>query len=395
VWIENNWRQVQPNMQTNYHYNGTQEIDDKNVRLWSEYVNRKNRVNFKAGLGYVYDYQMFDDIEEQVIQTDRLVAEVLATTDFDNGLGLKTGARYKYIVPNVHAYSDSAGKFEEHFDVYFSSFYEVNNNLKVTLNLRQNFVTSFKSPFTPSLGAEYILRTNENSFVKFTSAIAKSFRVPSLNDRYWGIQGNPELKPEKGNNLEMGAQYVVVDGDCHTTLGINAFYMNVDNWIEWRNYGIWKAENVQEVVSKGVEFQYKSSFEVNKLQVEFGLNYALNPVEAVKTIDETGVLNRQMNYVPKNMGNSFFNLEYNNWQFFTDGQYTGKRYTDDFGDTLPGYFILNSGLSRTIKRNQHSFDFTFSVNNLLNTNYQNEKYYAMPGRFFRLGVKYDLTVIQK
>ena len=231
--------------------------------------------------------------------------------------------------------------------------------------------------------------------MKFSSAFAKSFRVPSLNDRYWGIQGNPDLKPEKGNNLELGAEFVFIDSDCQTTVGVNTFYMNVDNWIEWRNYGIWKAKNVQEVVSKGIEFQFRTCFPWNKLYVEFGLNYTFNPVKAVKTMDETGVLNRQMNYVPRNMGNSFSTLKYKNWQFFADGQYTGKRFTDDFGDSLPGYFILNSGISRIIKLNQHKFDFTFSANNLLNTDYQNEKYYAMPGRFYRLGIKYDLPVIQK
>jgi outer membrane cobalamin receptor len=35
---------------------------------------------------------------------------------------------------------------------------------------------------------------------------------------------------------------------------------------------------------------------------------------------------------------------------------------------------------------------SFSVNNLLNTDYQNEKYYAMPGRSFRVGLMSNLNI---
>ena len=45
-WIENSWRQVQPNMQSNYQYNGTQEIDNDNIRIWTEYTNNSNKITF-------------------------------------------------------------------------------------------------------------------------------------------------------------------------------------------------------------------------------------------------------------------------------------------------------------------------------------------------------------
>ncbi len=250
LWIENSWQQIQPNMQSNYNYKGAHEIDNDNIRFWSDYTNNESFVRFKLGAGYVHDYQVYDKIEEQIIATDRLIGEFQATTDFDSGLGLKAGAKYKYIKPNVYSYSDSVIDFEQHFDIFFSSFYRITPNLKFTLNLRQTFVTNFESPFTPSLGAEYILRSGNQSFFRFTSAVAKSFRVPTFNDRYWGTQGNPNLKPESGKNLEMGAKFNFDDETVKTTVGINTFYMDVDNWIEWRNFGEWRAENVQEVVSK-------------------------------------------------------------------------------------------------------------------------------------------------
>ena len=170
--------------------------------------------------------------------------------------------------------------------------------------------------------------------------------------------------------------------------------MNVDNWIEWRNFGVWKAENVLEVVSKGVEFQWNTRLPIGRFDSGFGLNYTFNLVEPVATIEENGLLNRQMNYVPKHNGNTFFTLKYGKLRFFTDGQFTGKRYTDDFGNELPAHFIANCGVGYKLAVQKHQFDLTFASNNILNADYQNEKYYAMPGRYFRFSIKYDFINIK-
>ena len=103
------------------------------------------------------------------------------------------------------------------------------------------------------------------------------------------------------------------------SISANAFYMDVNNWIEWRNFGEWRAENVQEVVSKGLEFQGSASLPIGVLSAQVGANYTFNIVEPVATIEENGLLNRQMNYVPKNIANATFSLKYKKWHFFTDG----------------------------------------------------------------------------
>lgn len=391
VWIGNNWYQVQPNMQSNYHYNGTQEINDNNIRVWTDYTNNEHKVNFKGGAGYVHDMQIYDNNETQQIGTNRLLSEIEASTDFSSGLGFKAGAAYKYINPNVYTYSDSVIDFENQLDIYLSTFYQIIRNLRFSLNLRQMFITNYKAPFTPSFGAEYSLRTGSESYLKFTSTLAKSYRVPTFNDRYWGTQGNPELLPETGKNAELGVMFYSGVGGCQTTFGLNAFYMDVENWIEWRNFGEWQAQNVLEVVSKGFEIQSNTCVKLGQIETDFTLNYTFNPVEPIKNVEENGLLNRQMNYSPLHMGNTSLNLKYKMWRFFADGQYTGWRYTDDFGHTLPAFFVANCGFGYLFDLKKHNFDVTLSSLNFLNADYQNQKYYAMPGRSFKLSLKYDLN----
>ncbi len=125
------------------------------------------------------------------------------------------------------------------------------------------------------------------------------------------------------------------------------------------------------------------------MRAGFTLNYTFNIVEPVATIEENGLLNRQMNYVPINMANSSFKINYKRWNFFADGQFTGKRFTDDFGDELPANFVANCGVGYKLEFPKHILDLMFSANNVFNTEYQNQKYYAMPGRFFRFSIKYD------
>ncbi|KOH43242.1 TonB-dependent receptor plug domain-containing protein [Sunxiuqinia dokdonensis] len=393
IWLEQDWHEVQPNMPTNLNLKTLEELDNQHVRIWSEYQNNKRSLNYRAGVGYVHDVQVYDSITEQRIGTDRLISELELKQDFNPGLGYKAGVKYRYIVPDVYAYSEEVIDSEQHLDAYFSAFFTAWQRLKLTLNLRQSFVTNFSVPFTPSLGAEYRLFTNETSILKLSSAIAKSFRVPTFNDRYWGTQGNPNLKAEDGMSYEAGLSYIYCDAGFQSELKLNAFYMDVKNWIEWRNFGVWQARNLMEVVSKGIELQSNTDWQLGATDLNFKLNYNFNPVEAVENISETGITHRQLIYVPKHMGNAFLMATRKQWQIYIDGTYTGSRFSDDFGHELDSYFLTNCGLLRSINYNSQQFKLSFSVQNLFDVDYQNQRYYAMPGRSFRISISSNLNIL--
>ena len=399
LWLEHDWHQVQLLTDEVKSENAKPEtLDDKNVRFWAEYENHNHAVNFKGGLGFVHDMEINAGNEEEKIGTNRLVAEVEAKQDFKAGLGYKIGAEYKFIKPDVYAYESDVIDHEQRADFYLSGFCMPWSTLKMTLNLRQQYVTGFDAPFTPSFGAEYRLYKDEVSVLKLTGSIGRSYRVPTFNDRFWIMVGNPDLKPEDGMNYELGLQYQYGSSIVQSDLKLNAFYMDVKNWIEWSpGSNGWEPFNKSQVVSKGIEFVSNTDISLNPVHLNFRLNYSFNPTK-IKDDSNGNLIGRPVIYVPKHMGNAYLNVTYGLWNLFVDGSYTGTRLADYVGnifnpegEELDSYFLMNSGLSRKLNMKGHVFTLTVASGNLLDKQYFNEPGYAMWGRNFRLTFSSDLN----
>lgn len=399
LWLEHDWHQIQLLMDEVKSDNAEPEtLDDKNVRFWSEYWNSRHAINFRGGLGFVHDMQIYAGNEAAKIGTDRLIAELEGKQDFNAILGYKTGVKYTFIKPNVYAYDDEVIDHEQQADFYLSGFYVPWNSLKMTLNLRQQYVTDFDAPFTPSFGVEYRLFTDDISALKLTGNIGRSYRVPTFNDRFWVLVGNPDLKPEDGMSYELGLQYQYSSPCIQSDLKLNAFFMDVKNWIEWSpgNNG-WEPFNKSRVVSKGIELVSNTDFSLNQVRLNFRLNYSFNPTK-IKDDANEDLIGRSVIYVPRHMGNAFLDMRYESWRLFVDGSYTGRRLANYVGDVfnpegeeLDGYFLMNAGLSRSLNVKKHACTLTFTSDNLLDKAYVNEPGYAMWGRSFRLALSTDLN----
>ena len=397
LWLEHDWHQVQLVM-GEVNTGVPETLDNKNIRFWSEYESRKHTVNYKGGLGFVHDMQIYDGDNNQEIGTNRLIAELEANQDINQHFGYKIGMKYKYIKPDVYAYSSDVIDHEQHVDFYAMAFYSAWNRLKFTLNLRQQYVTDFEAPFTPAIGAEYRLFSDANSIFKLNGNIARSYRIPTFNDRYWGDQGNPDLKPEDGMNYELGFQYQYCSDEFQTDLKLNGFYMDVKDWIEWRlGSSDWIADNHSQVVSKGIEFQSNSDLFLGSVDLNFLLNYSFNPTK-IKDDDVASKIGKQLIYVPKHMGNAYLMAKYGFWGIYVNSAYTGERLADYSGSAkfpngtvLDAYILFDCGFSRRIEISQKIFNLAFAVNNLFDKNYINQVSYAMPGRNYHITLTADLN----
>lgn len=392
AWLEKDWRLNQQNMQTNLAQpNFKETYEDQHVRIWAEYKNQTKPFQFQISGGYVIDNAVFNGNSADSIQTQSFIGEAFVEHDYSQNGSYKIGAKATRIYPKVYAYSNDF-EFEDRLDFYASWYHRFFNKLTASVNLRQGFVTEFQVPLTPAVGLDFLALSKEKYVLNFSGNIAKSYRVPTFNDRFWIPGGNPDLKPEKGMNYELGTRFSYCDDDFSGNIKINTFYMNIDEWILWKNGGsFWVAENVQNVESKGFEIMTDINYKFWVFETISGINYTYTSTERVKSKSITNALFRQLEYVPMHSGNAFTTSTYKDFDFTIDGNYTGEQFTNEETENiLDAHFLLNFAVGYKFEINgNNKFKLTGMINNLLNADYQANWGYAMPGINYRMSFIYN------
>lgn len=392
AWVENDWHLVQQNMQTNYNTpDKREEYNDKHVRIWADYSKKMNSFKFNLSGGYVFDNSVHNKNIEDTIMTQRLIGDTYLEQKLPFNASYKIGAKASRIYPTVYTY-DSNLAYEDRVDLYLSYFHQIANKLKVTANLRQGFVSNYSVPFTPSLGLNYIALSEEKSVLNLSANVSRSYRVPTFNDRFWGDQGNPDLLPEDGISYELGSKFSYCDGNTSGSLKTNLFYMEIDQMILWQNSGNgWIPNNVERVKSKGVEVMADLTYDMWLFTNVSGINYSYTSTQPTKIGDATYTVGQQLEYIPKHSAIFYNTSTYKNIDFSIDGSFSGERYTDRTdANILPAYFLLNISSSYKYKIDEdHSIRINGMLNNVLNTDYQMSKNYAMPGINYRISLIYN------
>ncbi len=394
AWLENDWHYIQQNMQTNLFQPEYKETyEDKNLRIWADYKNHEHKLKYQFGAGYVYDKSLYNETQTDTIQTQRIIGDASAEYKFSKKSWLKFGTTTTRIYPTVYAYSSEL-EHEDRIDFVAAFHQQLFNKLTATINIRKGFVTGFEVPFTPAFGLDYLALSKEEYVLNVSGNIAKSYRVPTFNDRFWVPGGNPDLQPEKGMNYELGSKLSFCEADFSGNIKLNAFYMNVDNWILWKNGGsFWYAENVQQVESKGIELMTGWTYKIGKLKTTSGLNYSFTSAQRVESKNNTNALNRQLEYVPLHSGNIFTSSSVGKWDFSIDGNFTAEQFTnEEEDDILPAYFLLNLNAAYKLKINySNHLRISGALNNLLDVDYQSSYGYAMPGISYRISLTYNFN----
>jgi len=293
----------------------------------------------------------------------------------------------QFLSSDVYAYNEDVK--ENRLDFYSSYKVKLLQKLSMAVNLRESLVLDYTSQFSPSLGFDYsFVETNERK-LNATASISKSFKIPTFNDRFWHPGGNRDILPENGMNYELGSGFKLKKGHGIYNFGVSFFLMNVDDWIQWVPSGdFWSPENIKMVQSMGVEFNFKKACTLRVLDLNWGINYSLTDVSDVDDFWSFNFSEReQIAYTPKHIVNIFTNIDYKNWNFNFTGSYTGNRFTES-KDKLDGYILINTIIGKNFYVNDHIFSVNLNANNLFDKAYQNQAYYAMPGRNFSLSLKY-------
>ncbi|WP_439582524.1 TonB-dependent receptor plug domain-containing protein [Dyadobacter bucti] len=319
-----------------------------------------------------------------------------AEKDFTLNFGLsegnvqvKAGAEMTHYRTHVSGYEKSLIT-ETRGDLFMLTRLQANVRWLVSANLRQALITKYNPPFTPSLGTEYQLIQNLRYRLKIRGSYARSYRVPTLNERYWKDLGNPDIRPESGWNKEIGFEQRYTSGTNSVfTSSVSAYHNRVKDWTYWnpsRNYHV---ENLQEVLARGIEVQ--AGWHGNEGLWNWGadLGYAYNRSSQEKVYDaySADVIGKQLVFVPIHTTNFNAFLQYKSSRLSSQVQSGSKRFsTFDNSQFLNGYTLTNILIENTVTWDKTKMRIQGQVNNIGNTFYLSVRNYAMPGRSFAVNV---------
>ena len=109
------------------------------------------------------------------------------------------------------------------------------------------------SKTTLSTGLNKKFDDNSHAYINW----GQVFKAPTVDDLYYnqpsfGMQGNPDLKPEKGDTFTIGYSTKIKD---KTDVNVSYFQSRLEDAIHWRSdaYGIWHPENVDKQKKNGFE----------------------------------------------------------------------------------------------------------------------------------------------
>ena len=245
---------------------------------------------------------------------------------------------------------------------------------QVQFNLRQDRYSDFGTANTGLLG--YGLSFADSW--RATASISNAFKAPNFNDMYsplvFGFVGNPNLRPERSQNKEVGLHYAA-NGQR-----VDAVYF--DNRISdliASNAAFTTVVNINQAQINGQELSYFGEFGDTHLKANATWQ---NPRDTA-----TGqVLLRRA----KQFANLAVTQHIGAWEAGGEWQYSGARQDVDINTfapvTLPGYQVFNLNARYQVEKN---LSVSARIDNLFNRDYMLVHGYNTLGRTLFVGLNYQ------
>lgn len=343
------------------------------------------------------DYAKSDFTRPDHTETDRFIGRVEREFRLWPGLNgaminLRTGGEWSHYRTRTDGYGGQLIT-ENRQDVYALLRLQTERWL-VSANIRQAFVTRFDPPLTPSLGAEYKLVQRAQTTLTAKASVGRSYRVPTLNERYWVELGDPNLKPESGVNLEGGLSLTsALTPTLNLTADLTAYRNRVDNWVLWNPATDYHVENLQLVVARGGELASTVTYTQSGWQAGLRLGYALTRTSQERVYDSYArdVLGKQLPYVPVHTGTLNAWVQRGRSRLSVQMQTSSRRYiTADNTQYFRGVLLTNLLTETQVRVAKAAFRVQGQINNLFDALFISVRRNAMPGRSVAINVLFSL-----
>lgn len=254
-------------------------------------------------------------------------------------------------------------------------------NVISTLSIREERMASTLTPIMPSAGVEW----QATKWMKVFGNVSRSYRVPTLNERYWITGITTNLQPETGWSEELSITLTKQYKAVSTQLTVTGFNRTIQNWIMWQPIGAnWAPQNIKSVWSRGLEGMGTVMVPLGKLQFAYsgGVNLVLSTNNQTALANDASI-DCQLIYVPRVTQQHQLTATYGKAFLAYSHQYTGIRFiTTDNTQSLDDYQLASLSAGKTFTWKQYSLVWSAQVLNLYNISYQAIADRPMPGQHF-------------
>lgn len=231
------------------------------------------------------------------------------------------------------------------------------------------------------------------------------FRMPTFNDLYYTDIGNISLKPEYTNQYNLGFQYEkqFKKGFINSfLLKTDAYYNEVSDKIiavpKGNGQYRWMMMNIGYVEIRGIDFSGQASMKLsNDIYLNANLNYTFQKAQDLTDPNDNdpyaGTYGKQIAYIPWHSGSTVVRVDYKTWNFNYSFIYVGERYHNSaniLANHEQPWYTHDLTLGKAFKINKTKLMVSAEVNNLLNQYYDVVQNYPMPGRNYKLILKFEI-----
>jgi iron complex outermembrane receptor protein len=399
IWYNFNNNNLPPTT-TEYDQNHIEKQKDEALRAVLEYkfVDRKFNVMIRSCL---VDQYMNYQLDSNLNTTHRYYSWINRIRCSFNGirnLTIKPGLDFTRDWVNSDSYDGVKTRNTTSF--YAEISHNFKNTIKTSLIVREDLINEKFLPIIPALGLEYAPFKKINWNLTFN--LARNYRYPTLNDQFWILSGNPDLKPETNYTIEIGSNYhrLSANGKFFIEANISGYYMWIYDMITWlpvEGSNLWKPENIDEVLARGLEIGLNLKLEVMGFYLAMTNNYAFCKSTYEKANSEYDKkIGKQLIYVPMHNLNSTLSLE--RWKFFlsynfcfVSDRFTGK----DNLSIMPAYCLSNILFGKNISMKDFLLSLQIEINNVFNLDYQSIANRPMAGLNYAFTLKFSYSTPRK
>ena len=388
VWYNSSIREIPPIMTNVESAKYDENQSDNNFRFLLNYDKKLSKGNFDYKIGSSFseiDYYLAQN-NNTSYNTNIKSYEIFEKISFEYkffqtlNLSLNNITNYKkgLYTEIINGNNFSASKFES--SVYINISKDILKKVNIEIATRELYSNNYGISHCPLVLLKYYFNKKKNNGLVISAS--NNIKEPSMNDMYFIPGGNINLKAENSKNSDLFTFLTYNKNNFNVNYKIGCFYNYIQNWIMWKPsaYGFWTAENINNVVSNGLENSLNLSFNIKTIKINLISNYSYISSYSNNTKDKN-----QLIYIPKNTFNSTLYLKFKNFALNYSIHSESKRsisLSSEDEKYLESFVLNDFGFKFNSKIRTVAYEIKTGINNLFNYQYQLVVWRPMSGRNF-------------